>query len=612
MFKRIAIPLLLALLLPLFGCTKDNKSTPGGGAGGTAKIGQDAPKSALSNQQEQQLQALLRYIPKRSEAVFFLPRLAHLPTQIDLFLKRVEGIRKNDDLRRYLMALQNQIGINPLDSKSLQDHGLALEGSFAATRYKHNNRNLLITAFHVANTKTFQEKIAHILSEKLMASDKKSQKAKEIEITTYYSKGMFQQPSEEISLAAVGKDIILAAIDMTSKGVPDPEGSKEHTRFGAQALESLLGLATEASFQGNPTLQEAMRKQGDSLLFVYSDLADVAKSIAAQQSKKARPTGIRPLGVPFGNLPLNPSALAEKIPMRWGVSSLQLDKDGATLRSHLAITPEASKLLKSLHAQSGDASKLAQAIHSSALLTLKGSMDAQSITQHLEALAKKMNLQLDTLYAQFTKLTGLDLKKDVIAQIAGHGYISLYNVESNILQEWTQRYRMNPFFLPRYLQASVIGQIRDPKALEATLTKIASSFKLGKESIKSEKKDGRIVYSLEAWPGAHAFWTIVGDTFIYSLGQKAFDLTLAAHQGKERFFNAQLLPALQRGDTQGGFIDLANLQKMLQRFNLPFSVRLLLGTALQQIQGIRRVSLTATTAQDALLLEGRLDLGSMQ
>ncbi len=566
------------------------------------------PTQPISAIQQKQIDGLLRYLPKGSEVVSIVPRLDEFPQQIDAFLKRVEAIRKNDELRRLLMAMQNQIGVNPLDPKSLTQSGFDLTSPLVITtlRQKAENKTFLLLAFRAQDPNTLTQKIKHALTERQMAKETRTKKWKDHTLTTFYSIGLFNKPNEDLSYTILDKNTLLLAIETTAKAMPDPEETKKHTESGAAALETLLQLAPQDSLQHDANLQEALKQSPSSLFLVYTDLKDIAQNIARSAAQN-NPTGLRG----SRRLPLNLDALRQKMPLRWASSRFTLNEKGGQMEAYLALDPKASAQLKLLKAPKGDAAQLAQAVHKNAILTLKGSLDANGLLAQAETLAKTAGLDLERIYAMITQMTGIDTKKEIVSQAAGHGFLSLYEVDPGVLTEWPQQYRRNPYFLPRYIHLAIVAQVNDPKALQATLEKAAKTFRLGKSSIQTEKgQHGSPIYSLEAWPGARAYWTLDGDVFVYSIGNKALQYSLLARKHpKQRLLSDGKSPILLDQGSQAALLDLQNLQKALQGLQLPFTVRLLLGNVLQQIQGIDRLSVGLSPAQNALVLRGQLLLG---
>ncbi len=586
----------------LLGCRKDTTpGSPGDVRSASPAIATPQPISAV---QQKQIDGLLRYLPKGGEVVSILPKLDEFPQQIDAFLKRVEAIRKNDELRRLLMAMQNQIGVNPLDPKSLAQSGFDLNSPLVITtlQQKAENKTFLVLAFRAKDPKILTQKIKHALTERQMAKETRTKAWKTHTITTFYSIGLFNKPNEDLSYTVVDQNTLLLAIETTAKAMPDPEESKKHTESGAAALETLLQLTPQNSLQNDSNLQEAMKQSPSSLFLVYADLKDLAKNIArttAQTNPAAR------------RLPFNLNALNEKMPLRWAMSRFSLSEKGGQMEAFLALDPKASQQLHLMKAPKGDAALLAQSIHKSAILTLKGSLDAGALLVQAEKLAKSAGINLERMQAMIVQMTGIDLKKEVVAQAAGHGYLSLYEVDPGILTEWPQTHRRNPYFLPRYIHLAVVAQVNDPKAIQATLEKAAKTFRMGKISIQTEKgQHGSPIYSLEGWPGARAYWTLDGNVFIYSIGNKALQYSLMARKDpKQRLLSDGKSPILLESNSQAALLDLNNLQKTLQGLNLPFTVRLLLGNVLQQIQGIDRLSVGLSPDKDGLRLRGQLQLG---
>ncbi|MCB9639732.1 MAG: hypothetical protein H6727_12635 [Myxococcales bacterium] len=600
----------LTILFTTTGCKKE--VTPGG-AGPIASKQQPAQAPQLPAAQKQQIGSLLRYLPQGSDFVSIIPRIDTLPKQVDAFLKRIEAIRKNEELRRIVLAMQNQIGINPLDTKSLTEGGFDLESPLVSTtiQQKAEKKTFLVLAFHAKDPKKLAQKIKSALAEHQRAKQTRTKKWKDNEITTFYSIGLFQKPNEDLSYTIVNNNTMLIAIDTSAKGIPDPEDSKKHTEAGAAALESLLQLDPQKSLQSDKNLQEALAKSKSSLLMIYTDLKDLAKGLARSAGNNKLRPGWRPMRRSRLPIPLDLSKINEQLPLRWGMSNFSLNEQGGEMEAYLAVEEKAQAQLKLMKSPKGDAASLSNALHKSAILALKGSLDASALFDQLEKLAKGMGVQVDSIYKTAMKITGMDLKKEVVAQATGHGYIALYEVEPGILTEWPKRYRRNPFYIPRYIHLAAVAQVQDPKAVQATLDKVSKTFRLGKQSIHVEKgQHGAPIYSIEGWPGAKAYWTLSGNVFIYSIGNKAiFYSLMALKDPKARLLKAGKDAIMQENGSQALLLDFDNLQKMLQGLELPFTVKLLLGNALQQIQGIHRISAGLSPDKEALRIRGQLQLG---
>lgn len=549
---------------------------------------------------------LASYIPAKNNGVVMFQKLGNIPRKLDALLLTYEG--KSGQFRDFISGLRNRIGIDPLNVKSLETNGINPNGTLLASRLRLNGRKTGIAALSISAPSAFEKWLKDNLRNKLLAKRfvTSKQGPNKQTVTSVYSVNSQKQLVELMAYTMFSK------VALVSWGFSPSKASAQGTTDNAKALDAMMRLAPKQRLQTDKAFHKALSKMGKSsqmLMYIpqQADKTKLTKKQAAQLNQQLR--RLRRRSSLLGRLPIGQlRTILEKNPAKGGTASLSISGNSIKLRGMMPIPKVALAPIKTAIPQSGSSKTLLNALHKDAILTVKAGVEPTLLPLFIKQMAQGMKRKPAQIEALLKQYTGLVIGKDIIPAGTGHVYLTLYNVNLKPLQRVING---NFFAISRMLDIALVAQAKDEKVLQATLNKMAASMKImGNTVTKSKGPNGQIRYSIPAWPGTVAYWTLYKKTFIYSVGEASLTRTIRALDNpKERLFaNSSQAGPLAKNDTSSLYINVNNIRGIIRQ--LPFGQRMAVGLILStyNVDKLNQLTLSATPGEEEIDLSAILRL----
>lgn len=547
---------------------------------------------------------LLRYIPAQNHGTLVLPQIGAIPGQLEAILQGYEG--KEGQVRTMLQGAAQRAGVDVLDTKSIQTHGFAPKGMLLATRIKVKGKKVGIVGVEVQDITRFEKWLQALLRNQLLARQFRSSKQPFGTVITVYRLSPQKAPIELAAYTFIRKTALivwnfnpLPASSMDKPSMHNLEHIKQLAKL--KASESLQKdtrfLAMQKKLSSSSQALVYIPKQKPSAQAKAKQKQNIGKGLALL--KKRNPLLSR---LPLGRL----GALLTKNPVKTGTASLSFGAQGLGLGIYLPLPKVALAPIQSSIPQAGSAQTLIHALHKDSILSIRTGLNPKMVPLLLAQVAKNLKLKPNQIQAMLTKFTGLELQKDLLSAATGHVMLNLYKVNMNALQEVIGG---NPFALTKTLELAVVAEVNDPKRLHTSLATMASKMQiLGNKVTTHKEKDGRLRYSIPAWPGTIAHWTLYKNYFIYSVGTHSMERSIAAiDQPKQRMFGANAKP-MGISKSSVVHLDLNNVRKILQQ--LPFMQRAAVSLFLTSynVDRLRAITLSTQPNTHSMQLKASIQL----
>lgn len=576
--KRVRFTLLLLLLLctGFVGCK-----------GGCQKSSSTAATSTIQ-----------KLLPKNHKGLLILPNLAQLPKKLNSLIASFEGPPQKgkpsmSQLRQYITEFRNALGVDPLSASSFAKHGIDTNGPLLAARVKIANQKGIVVAVGVSHPSKFEALLQQIGKQRLLINHT----LRKDSITTLYRKRK-QSISEEFAYTFhKGIGIVILPVK------PKAKKATQATSIGATIAAALRKLKTTESLQGDATLQRKWKRWKDKTQILIYTPNDPKKKSSLQALKVAQARTSGPL------LQTVIQTLRRYNPFSESTSALSFGSDGIQLDAGLPLAASQVKQMQSIAPSTGKASQLSHLLHKRAILGLKFSLNPQKLPALFgRALStSRTSITPQSLYALLKKHTGLDLQKDLLPALSGHAMLTLYHVSPKVYQ----RFQRSPMLLPSSLELAVVAELQDKKKAQKVLNTLAKVLTIaGAKAKKVPTHDKRPQYKIRAWPGATAYWTIVGNYFIYSLGKMPVKLAVQALRKPAFRLYPQAPPsALTSNQSIATYVHLPNLMRTFNSLYVSFGIKMLVTNFyLMNLKNVEALSLSYQPGKEQIELQARVQL----
>ncbi|TNE44806.1 MAG: hypothetical protein EP343_29570 [Deltaproteobacteria bacterium] len=588
--------LLLTLLLPfaMWGC-------------------QGCKKSKTSTTVESPMH---RMLPRAHFGMLIVPQLGQLPNKLNLLLNRFEGKQKPGQaalgqLRRLITESQNALGVDILDAKNLDKHGIDKTGTLLASRIKQGKRKAFVLAVPVSSASSFETLLQNLAKDRFLAKHKEIQKVGSAQVVTLYRKRK-QGTTEEFAYT-FQNNVALVVRPITSTG-PKKGAKAAKTTHGLDALRTLLQLKKDQSLAADTNFLNVLKKwSGKAQAVLYTPPKSKAQPKKAkgkgQKGPSTRPAAKRPVQV--RNVPLTQTILKRirrTNPFSESTTALTFGAEGAQLDAALPLEDSIAKRLSQTVPTSGKAATLLSLLNKRSIASFKLSMNPDSLPKLLARALGSSGARLSPkqLYDMLKKHTGLDLQKDLIPALTGHAMLSLYHVSPRIYQ----RVQHSPIWLPSMVEIAVVAELRDKKKATKVLNTLAQTLTIGGKKVRTvPTHDKRKQYKIMAFPGAWAHWTIVDNYFIYAIGKTPVKLAVQALR-KPKFRLYKKAPeALTANNTMALYVNLPRLMQTFNSLYVPFALKMIVTNFyLLNLKNVEAILLSYQPGEKAIHLQTEVQL----
>ena len=646
----VCISLLLGLgSMTLTGCKKTKKKKA---KSNNAQL-KDKTNAGKKNTVQLPGKALLRWLPKSTPGLVVVPSIRAIPGKLDIFLNGISGgdVETNKALRKYVENWKGKIGFSPLSLKDLTNAGIDPDGAIYASRAVLNKRKTMLAIVQLKDKKKFKKMLDLHSKERLNIEEYKKEKYKKHTIITACWKDFHERLKEEFSYILLDNMAILA-VDAIPPAEGEEESDKPSIFWSVKALKSLIDLKDKETYLHEDTYKKAIGSQKPTgQVWIYARNTKLKKAAPAKRATPAKKAPARkasapkkaaapkapaakkgtpasrpapraaapkkapvarraparkaPKAKPF-KMPTNAGEFLSMLPLQWQLTTINLTKQGLRFKTHFDLVPSFAKELKKLTPSGAKPLSLMAGIHKDGMLTLKIALNPKEFNNTLQKVGKVLPINLDQLLKYIKQEADIDVAKDVILKSTGHVYLTLYWLNSRILQG-----SRHPLAYLGNMHFALIAETTHPKDLKVLLEKVAKKLKIDGKSVTTKKqKDGSVRYWIPAWRrGPYVQWTVKDKFFIYSFGPKGIELTLEAlKNAKVRMKTKASLGVLSQTENFALSLDFANVQAMLGRLYMQAMLKMIISKVLGMLKAIESVTFSFAPEPGGFALQGDLSL----